>query len=206
MAGFLDQFQQQNYVSSYMALPIEEITQTAATLDKMYWDNLQNSSDLKAAIASIKTEAIDGHIVKDAATRTSNYLREYADNGNYEDASLAINNAYTSLKTDKRLIAAVATKRSRDAVKDNLDKMYRSGQIDKILYDRRLREFNSYNGVDNLYDKEGDMYHDYNFEYGPNYFDTEAEIVKLASGFNFDKQAHSNTTLEKTMKIKPDYN
>lgn len=203
MAGFLDQFQQQNYVSSYMALPIEEITQTAATLDKMYWDNLQNSSDLKAAIASIKTEAIDGHIVKDAATRTSNYLREYADNGNYEDASLAINNAYTSLKTDKRLIAAVATKRSRDAVKDNLDKMYRSGQIDKILYDRRLREFNSYNGVDNLYDKEGDMYHDYNFEYGPNYFDTEAEIVKLASGFNFDKQAHSNSTLEKSKEFVP---
>ena len=203
MAGFLDQFQQQNYVSSYMALPIEEITQTAATLDKMYWDNLQNSSDLKAAIASIKTEAIDGHIVKDAATRTSNYLREYADNGNYEDASLAINNAYTSLKTDKRLIAAVATKRSRDAVKDNLDKMYRAGQIDKILYDRRLREFNSYNGVDNLYDKEGDMYHDYNFEYGPNYFDTEAEIVKLASGFNFDKQAHSNTTLEKSKEFVP---
>ena len=201
MAGFLDQFQQQNYVSSYMALPIEEITQTAATLDKMYWDNLQNSSDLKAAIASIKTEAIDGHIVKDAATRTSNYLREYADNGNYEDASLAINNAYTSLKTDKRLIAAVATKRSRDAVKDNLDKMYRSGQIDKILYDRRLREFNSYNGVDNLYDKEGDMYHDYNFEYGPNYFDTEAEILKLASNFNFDKQSHSNSRLEKSKEV-----
>ena len=203
MAGFLDQFQQQNYVSSYMALPIEEITQTAATLDKMYWDNLQNSSDLKAAIASIKTETIDGQIVKDAATRTSNYLREYADNGNYEDASLAINNAYTSLKTDKRLIAAVATKRSRDGVKDNLDKMYRSGQIDKILYDRRLREFNSYNGVDNLYDKDGDMYHDYNFEYGPNYFDTEAEIVKLASGFNFDKQAHSNSTLEKSKEFIP---
>lgn len=201
MAGFLDQFQQQNYVSSYMALPIEEITQTAATLDKMYWDNLQNSSDLKAAIASIKTETIDGQIVKDAATRTSNYLREYADNGNYEDASLAINNAYTSLKTDKRLIAAVATKRSRDAVKDNLDKMYRAGQIDKILYDRRLREFNAYNGVDNLYDKEGDMYHDYNFEYGPNYFDTEAEISKLASNFNFDKQAHSNSRLEKSKEV-----
>jgi len=88
------------YVSQYVNPYSVEVNQV---LKERFDTNKANKDKIDATIGSWSTLEGDAHLVDKAKDQTRNKLNNFIENGNYEDASMAISEVMVDLESDKGL-------------------------------------------------------------------------------------------------------
>lgn len=131
MAELLSNLSYSRPVSQYVAPPISTLKENLAELQQDYDTNRQNADAMEIAIANLDLlEADEPHRVA-AMERVKSTLKEVVDQGDWENAGLAVRQAAKEFGTNRVILGALQAKKQRSEISAKLQE--RVGDKDNPL-------------------------------------------------------------------------
>jgi len=170
------------FQSTYKPLPISTYERTGELLESKYYRNREQSSLLRQAMANVKVEDRNiGHLAK-ATTDVENMLNEV--NGKWHYASNILYNAKDRLTNDKALNASMEDYAKEQATKQDVQKQFEEGKIDKKALDAFYTNTKRYNTKAIELDENGQAINRWAAPVPPPKVDTEKKVLEIVTLLN----------------------
>lgn len=150
--GLYDQFMlptSGEYISTYAGLPIAETAALGEVINKNYREGIEGVSAFNVMRDNVQVDDADMEMKDQAFDDAGSFLKEYAEQGNFEDAYPAIVRATSMVSGNKNLRKAMLEYKEKQDHAELAEKLFSTRKINRDQYLKMLSDLNEYTGVSN---------------------------------------------------------